>query len=478
MSEPPPPGIDLPGLFENSADPIFAVNANRRIVFFNSACEQLTGTSSKDALGLECRFHGPLETGGLGWSPGFSRGAEPAKAGTPTLGGSLCPPVEALAGETVTTHALFIHPSGERLWRRIHYVPCLARDGSLSIVLGRIGMPEPSQAEGSETRPREALLRLRQRLFERYGFDQVVAASPAMQRVLDQVKLAQLSPLAGQNQTPVLFAGEKGVGKEHLARIVHYQGPRRQETFMALDCAALPPAALARHLHEAEAAGALYLREPAGLPRDLQAQLVERLARPGKGPRWLAGTSTDLLAACKAGSFLEPLYYRLSTLIIEVPPVRERDPDLSLLAQQVVERCNAAGDKQVLGVQPDALGFIQAYHWPGNLVEFNAVLRQAHEQARDKEIRLEDLPVRLRNAVELAAIPSALPPRPLPLDQLLETAERRLIELALRQTRGSKTKAAALLHVSRARLHRRMQLLGIADAEGEQPEEDDDSHKA
>ncbi len=445
MSDSPPIGVDLPGVFENSADPLFAVNAQRRIVFFNSACVKLTGVARDQALGVECRFHGPVE------------GGEPA-----SLAGSLCPPHEALEGKPAKAHALVIQPGGERSWRCIEFLPCLAADGSLSVILGRIGEPEP-ESSAAET-PRETLLRLRQRLWERYGFDGVVAVSPPMQRALEQVKLAS------QNQAPVLLVGEEGTGKERLARIIHSQGPQRQRSFLALDCAALPLAALERELGQAASFAAVYLKEPAALARDLQEQVVRRLDE-AKGPRWLAGSTRDPANACAGGELLETLYYRLTAQRIELPPLRDRGPDLPLLVQQVLERCNAAGGKQVLALEEEATEFVRAYSWPGNLTELETVLAAAHARTAGRAIRLEDIPLRLRHAVELAAIPSAPPLRPLPLDALLENAERRLIELALREAHGSKTKAAERLHITRARLHRRMQLLGIAGAEEEPGEQ-------
>lgn len=444
------PPIQVEGLLHNSGDPLFVVNSRRRIVFFNRACEALAGVVAERAIGLECRWHGPEESYEL--------------AG---LAGTLCPPPEAFAGKTSTVQSLLIDAAGKRSWHTIHFFPLPAADGSLAAILGRITPadpdPEPPQAPESL---RQAFVRLRQHLWVRYGFDHVVASSPAMRRVLDQVRLAS------QAQVSVMLRGEKGSGRETLARTIHYQSPNRERAFVGLDCAGLPTGVLQRQLsRDGILAGAdppvgvLYLREPKSLPRDLQSRLCELLENddPRARPRIMVGTGADLEQARHRGEFLDELYCRISTLVIDVPPLRERGPDLPLLAQQLLEHCNAESEKQIHAVPPAALRLLEAYPWPGNLPELDTVIRQAHAHARTTEIDASDLPGRLRSAIDLAAMPAARGEKPLPLDELLGKAERQLLQLALRQAKGNLSRAAARLNISRARLHRRLQLFGLIE---------------
>jgi transcriptional regulator with AAA-type ATPase domain len=454
MNAPLTHGIHLDGLLQGSGDPFFAVNARRCLVFVNRACAELLGVPAERLLGLECKFHGPQEPGDL--------------AG---VAASLCPPPEALAGQPARTHVLVLRPDGERLWRSIQFLPCAAADGALALVLGRIGAPDPAPVDESAEPLAPRLARLRHRLYERYGFDHIVAASPAMQRALDRARLASTT------RVPVLFVGEAGTGKETLARTVHYQGADRHRAFVALDCAKLPPPELDRLLSEdgllgpagGSAPGVIYLREPQRLAPPVQARLSAWLDRgpDAARPRVMAGSTGDLVQAVRAGEFLDSLYHRLSTLVIEVPALRDRGADLPLLVQQILERCNARGTHQVLGVDPAAWELIRAHAWPGNVAELHALITEAHARARHPHLQAGDLPAQLRAAVELARLPAAARERPLPLDQLLNATERRLIELALRQARGNKSKAAARLQISRARLYRCMEQLGIEDVEGE-----------
>jgi DNA-binding NtrC family response regulator len=217
----------------------------------------------------------------------------------------------------------------------------------------------------------------------------------------------------------------------------------------------------------------LYLREPANLPRDAQARLVEYFDKQGapSTTRLMAGSARNLEQACHDGTLLQSLYYRLSTLSIDLPPLRERQADLPLLVQQTLERCQAGDGQSAMTIHPAAWDLLRSYDWPGNLAELQTVLRKAQQRAQGAEIQLSDFPAQLRAALDLAQIPAPVAERELPLDELLAEAERRLINLALRQARHNKSRAGARLHITRARLYRRMQTLGIADLEGRQEAE-------
>jgi DNA-binding NtrC family response regulator len=302
----------------------------------------------------------------------------------------------------------------------------------------------------------EKAANLREDAVRRFAFDQLPTALPVMRRLADQVRLAT------QVAVPVLLVGEAGAGKQWLARLIHNQGPGRERSFAALDCARLPADALhdllvgERGDNQRSQLATVYLRDPAGLPRELQTRLAERLANR-TGPRVLAGW-TSPTADVRAGRLLEDLHAALGTLVIEVVPLRERRADLPFLVERMLERVPKKDVGQARKLTPAAWDMLGRYTWPGNLRELHEALTQATRHAKGEVIDASDLPASVRLAVEASV---HVPERNLPLDTILEQVERRLLELALQRTGGHKSRAAELLAIPRPRLFRRLKSLGF-----------------
>jgi DNA-binding NtrC family response regulator len=349
-------------------------------------------------------------------------------------------------------------------WWEVEFLPLRHEGGAGGFsLLGRVRVLGDEPA-GTAPLP-ERLANLRQRAAGRWTLDTWAASTaPAVRRLVARARLA-----AGV-RAPVLFVGEPGTGKETLARAVHHHGPDAERAFASLDCRRLPAAALAAVLSGGTPGlGAVYLREPAALPRELQLRLCDWAGRPD-GPRLLAGTRADPAAEVRDGRLLEDLACLLGTLVIEVPPLRERIDDLPLLAEQMLARACEGRDRKVPAVGSDAWDVLRGHAWPGNLRELYRVLaaaagRVAAGRATGDWVTAADVPARLRQAHALAAVPGRPAGKSPPLDYLLEQAERRLIELALRRAGGNKTKAAQELGIWRPRLLRRMEALGVRDTE-------------
>jgi arginine utilization regulatory protein len=263
---------------------------------------------------------------------------------------------------------------------------------------------------------------------------------------------------------PVLLTGEAGVGKHWLARTMHEHGPDRQRFFARMDCARLPASAVLDVLCGPRSAslalGTIYLREPACLPRDAQERLARLLAEEDSAaarPRLLFGLRGDPQEVVRAGRLLAELYGRASTLTIALPPLRERLDELPHLLETLLRRAGAAIEHPCSRVSAEALHVLRAHSWPCNLRELYEVLLRACRHARGEQIELADLPFHLRHG----PLPAE---RHLPLDELLEQAERRLIALALRLSKDNKTRAAELLAIWRPRLDRRLKHFGLLDA--------------
>ena len=431
----PPGSFRWQALFQQSADPLFLLNRRRRILFVNHAWERLTRVSTADARALVCR-----------------RRRAPADD-EEALGSALSPPQAALhpGAQASCVRRLWL-ASGARHWWDVEFWPLAGSEG-VRAILGKIRPVETTPAATVVPLP-EKLIALRRQVAQRYRLDGLTSELPTMTRVNGQAALAM------QSRATVLIVGEPGVGKQWLARLIHHQGQQRELGFVALDCAGLPAPAVASVLFDPDGlarragVGTVYLRAVDALARDVQAQVNGWLNDPRPRPRVIASLATEPAALASAGRLLEELACALGTLTIALPPLRERSADLRTLAPALVEHRR--------GLAPEAWDLLRAYSWPENLSELKSVLQAAHAAAGDERIEAGHLPAYLRGAVARADLPPRPPTRPLPLAQLLEQVERRLIELALKSTAGNKSQAARLLAVSRPLLLRRIQALGIA----------------
>jgi PAS domain S-box-containing protein len=447
---PPPREFRWSAIFRRSAEPVFFLNRHRRLLFVNPAWERLTGLSNAEVRGLACKRQ---------------HAADPTHPWDEVLAHALCPPRDVLQGRPGRVRRLVPRAGvSDAHWWDVEFFPLCDEQG----VLGFLGKIIPVALVGAaDPQPLpERVVALRESLARRYSLDGLASRVPVMQRVAEQVRLA------GQIRAPVLIRGEAGAGKQWLARTIHHQGATHAANFVLLDCRHLPAAFLEQTLFGEgglvlqAGAGTLYVAEPALLPRDVQARLCALLADPRPAtPRVLAGCSSDPAVDVRSGRLLEELHCALTALVIEVPPLRQRTADLPWLVERFLARAGEEGDKTVKGLTVDAWAVVRGHSWPGNLRELYRVLAGAREHTPGEWIDAADLPMYLRlggPATEPPAAPS------LPLDWLLQEAERRLIQLALRKTGGNKAKTAEMLAIWKPRLLRRMKALGLTG-----PDEDE-----
>lgn len=432
-------------LFQAAAEPVFVFNRRGRLLFANRAWEEAAGLALAEARGRPRSRRAP---------------SDETDAARDALVRALAPPADARAGRSC--HACRRLPGAA--WWEIDYVPLADAQGVLAII-GR------ARVLGSAEQPSavlpERLRALRDRQADRYRLDDLGDSTPALRRVQEQARLA------GASSVPLLLRGAPGSGKEWLARTLHQRGPDRQHAFVRLDCPRLPLHVLEELLFgprsPVRTAGTLYLREPAALPRELQRRLVERLDIGPPAPRLMAGLRGDPQDEVRAGRLLDEFAYRMSTLTITLPPLRERGVEMPRLIETLRERARQATGQPARRVSDEALQVLFAHAWPGNLRELYTVLRGACRHAKGEQIELADLPFYLRHG----PVPAE---RTLPLNALLERAEQRLIELALRLTGNNQTRAAEFLEVWRPWLNRRMKHFGLlppgASAEGDAAKEE------
>jgi len=317
---------------------------------------------------------------------------------------------------------------------------------------------------------------LQEELRSEYNFDEIVGTSPPMQEVFDAIEQV------ADTGTTVLVTGETGTGKELVARALHDRSDRADQVFVKVNCAALSSDLIESELfgHEKGAftgateqrkgrfeladGGTLLLDEIGELPLDTQAKLLRALQhqafeRVGGSEtikvdtRILAATNRDLEAEVEADRFRSDLYYRLNIFPIELPPLRERDGDVPLLAEHFCERFAQRTGKDVRGLTPNAMAVLQGYDWPGNVRELANIIERAVILTREDRIRAEHLSITDGGG---GAAQTGF--------ESLEEVQRQHIEQALERTGGvvgGDSGAAQLLDVKRTTLLSRMDRLGV-----------------
>lgn len=318
---------------------------------------------------------------------------------------------------------------------------------------------------------------LRQQLESKFGMENIIGESPAMQEVFEIVK--QVAP----TRATVLLEGESGTGKELVAKAIHQLSPRAKQPMVSVHCAALTATLLESELfgHERGAftgaherrigrieqaqGGTLFLDEIGEIDATVQIKLLRFLGertfeRVGSSKtltadvRLIAATNKNLEEMVKAKTFREDLYFRLKVVEINLPPLRLRINDVPLLAQSFLREFANENSKAISEFSPEAMDVLVNHTWPGNVRELKTAVEHAVVLCRGKKIEARDLPASVRAG---AAGASEDPQRALAKSDLtMKEAEKQLVIRALQETKGNRTAAAEKLGVSRRTLHRKM----------------------
>jgi transcriptional regulator with PAS, ATPase and Fis domain len=298
-----------------------------------------------------------------------------------------------------------------------------------------------------------------------------------------QSAVARVLRVAPMRST-VLIYGESGVGKELVARSIHFNSPRRNKPFIALNCAAMPgnlieselfghekgsftgAHARVRGKFEIAHQGTLFLDEIGEMDPNTQAKLLRVLEerefmRVGGNQsirvdvRVIAATNADLESMVARGTFRRDLYYRLKVVTITVPPLRERREDIPALVGTFLDQLARENAVFRKAITPDALSALQEHSWPGNVRELKNILESVLVSVPGEVIRHEDLPSSVR--------PSRILPHPMELKAgtRLEDLERELIKRTLEHTGGNRTHSATLLGIGVRTLQRKIRSYGI-----------------
>lgn len=456
--------IPFETVLDSIADGVFTVDLDWNITFFNRAAEEITGVPAAQALGRQCRdvFHSSLCDGS-------------------------CALRNCLAEDTVVHNrsVYILRPDGRR-------VPISISAASLKDARGRL-------VGGVETfRDESALYELRREVESAYSLEDMVGKSKAMRR------LFALLPQIAESGATVLLEGDSGTGKELVARALHNLSPRRDQPFVAVNCAALPDTLLESELFgykagaftdarkdkpgrfEQARGGTIFLDEIGDMPQPLQAKLLrvlqEKTFEPlgGVAPvttdaRVISATNQDLEHLVHEGRFRQDLYFRLNVVLLHVPPLHERPEDIPLLVEHFIRRFNLLTGKEITGISDEVLKILLQYPFPGNVRELENILEYAFILCPGGLIHPEHLPERLPRG-----LPSSLdvrteddfepdaalssPPSLLPAGLTMDELKCLAVHSALERHQGKKMAACRELKISKDTLRRILLRCNAQDA--------------
>jgi two-component system response regulator HydG len=318
----------------------------------------------------------------------------------------------------------------------------------------------------------EENLLLRQKLEEKYQFDEIIGKSDAMQRIFELI--ARAAP----SDSTVLITGESGTGKELIAQAIHANSPRCYMPFIAVSCGALPDTLLESELFGYEKGaftgaehtkkgrfeladqGTLFLDEIGDISLKTQVDLLRFLEQKqfrrlggemmiNVDVRILAATNRDLQTAIKENHFREDLFYRLNVISIHVPPLRERKEDIPLLAEAAVRKYCLEMNKEPVKIAPSALKLLLDYHWPGNVRELENIIERALVIGRGNAIAADDLPL------------SGRPTGTVDLPKSLKKMEKIHIERLLKENDWNISRTSRQLDIDRQTLYNKIEKYGI-----------------
>ena len=430
----------LKSILNSISEGVMTLDEDWRIASWNRAAEKITGFTKEEVLGMECSklFRSPVCM-------------------------ENCPVDRSLScGHPHQDVKVAIrNKRNEVIHLLINAAPLYDSNGS--IIGGLETFRDVSQSYW-----------MQEELQNHYGYNTIVGRSDAMCKVYESLDSLM------NTDTTVLIQGESGTGKELIARALHFCGPRKEKSFVAINCSALPEGvletelfghvkgaftgAIRSHVGKFELAngGTLFLDEIGEISQAIQVKLLRvleerEIQRVGDNRnvkidiRLITATNKDLYKKVLNNSFRDDLYYRLSVFPLHMPPLRERVEDLPLLVSHFIRKFNKQMGKSILGIVDQVLEVFERYPWPGNVREFCNAIEFSFVHAKTNLIYPEDLPSRLLD--ESSAVSKKTNPAVISLNSV----ERQLIVKALEECDWRKNVAASRLGISRATLWRKME---------------------
>jgi DNA-binding NtrC family response regulator len=327
---------------------------------------------------------------------------------------------------------------------------------------------------------------LKNQLYSKYRFDNIIGQSESIRRVLSLVEKV------ADSDSTILITGESGTGKELIAKAIHYNSPRSNKAFIPINCGAIPgelleselfghvkgafTGAISNRMGRFELAnnGSIFLDEIGDLSTNLQVKLLRvlqerRFEAVGSAKtieanvRVIAATNINLADAVRDGSFREDLFYRLNVIPIVIPPLRDRHSDIPLLIQYFITSFNEKKGSRITGVNEDAMELLCNYPWPGNIRELENFVERASILKRNGLIEIVDLPDHFQNASRgySATVDMDIPEDGIDFNTAVDSYENQLIMNALNKTGWNRNQAALLLKLNRTTLVEKIKKKGL-----------------
>lgn len=441
MARPTSPKTVVSRHFSASQRPIYVLDASRRIVFCNTALAEWLDVDEQQLLGMKCSYAGEAKV------EFASRLAVPPQA----RGALVHQSTISIGSGTQMSHrsAIFVTLKDQ------------VDIGTTLVVVDDVdATPSEKSLFDSESLHRE-LLMLRQEWSQLYSQDQLVGQSLAMRQVRSQVEMATKSPCR------VVVVGNEGTGRESLARTIHHERTEGIESLVPLSCELLDAELLQSTIEDcvrqgAELAnaglGTLLLLSVDQLSMEAQSALLGFMEIPELGLQTIATCREPLPDLVEQNRFRPELAHHLINLEIRLPSLTDRLDDIPLIAQWKLEQSEHG--ERLGGFTPDAIEALLRYPWPREVAELREIVDEAAATAKGSVVTIEDLPKKLAYAAEAQALPDVKEEQ-ISLDQFMAEVESELIKRALKQAKGNRAHAARLLSVSRGKLLRRIEQLGI-----------------
>ena len=327
---------------------------------------------------------------------------------------------------------------------------------------------------------------LRSELNKRYHFDQIIGQSEGIKSVLSLVERV------ADSDSTVLINGESGTGKELIARAVHYNSPRAENPFIAINCGAIPSelleselfghmkgaftGAIANRVGRFEMAdgGTIFLDEIGDLEPALQVKLLRALQERSFEPvgstktvhvnvRVIAATNKTLEDQVAAGKFREDLFYRLNVIPVTIPPLRDRRTDVPLLFAHFLDHFNRTKNRKLSGISAEAMECLSYYPWPGNIRELENLIERLAILKGQGQVEVHDLPAKYRSlpSLDQDSMNFEIPESGMDFNTAVDQFENQLILRALEKTGWNRNQAAVLLRLNRTTLVEKIKKKGL-----------------